>query len=435
MANPKILPQEEIVKLPMKRIKINNSSDTMPAYCDEENGIVYIKKADGEYGWAVIPPESSSSTAAGKPNVKDEKTCSDSKEEKEPSKPVQSRKSLFSKTDGTKDKGTHDGPESDKKTRLIVGGLMLAVVCLLLLYSSGLLSRKGKSASSPAASGGADEINIAEKAAAESYTVLVVKRNLFRGNRITEDDLTVCEISKAEFAACGGAYTSDCVSAVIELEATRFLPFGSILTFDSVSFKTDYSESPWGKLDGNQEYLDVPYSISVDDLYDWIPGEIVSLSLDVDTTKSQRSDADIDEIDGMEHSSAVSASTTTDSFVFSSIQIADLLNANGESIFHLYANLYSVPVGFIPSIMREEYDKESIQDFIPYYIRFVVTKEQRNVIGSLSADTVSVKLRHLNDPDAASLPIENYHAMTKYIAAAIEARYTEIEKAEKEAEK
>lgn len=437
MANPQLLPQEEIVKLPVKRIKLNSGGDMIPVYCDEENGIVYVKKEDGEFGWAAVN-FNNSEPAGSKSETGDGEKRSDSNDGKGAAKSNRERKSLFGKPKEDRSEESQDGPASDKKSRFIIGGLMLGVVLLLLLYSSGLLSGKGKSpssASSTPSPGGTEEINLAEKAAAESYNVLVVKRNLFRGNRITENDLAFCEISKAEFASCGGAYTADCASAVIGLEATRFLPFGSILTFDSCSFQTDYSESPWSKLTKGQEYLDVPYSISVENLCDWIPGEIVSLSLDVDTTKSQRSDSNTDEIDGMEHSSAVSASTTTDSFKFSSIQIADLLNANGESIFLHYANLYSVPIGFIPSIMREEYDEKSIQDFIPCYIRFVVTSDQRKAIGTLSEDTVSVKLKHLDDPDTYSLPVDNYQSLTKYIADAVEKRYTEIEEAKKEAEK
>ena len=403
----------------------------IPVFFDEVNQIAYVKQEDGEYGWASVHPKESSDPSDTINESRSEHSSSDEKIDVSPDKAKKRRKKAGREKDVNEK--NPDSSSIDKSTRLIVGGLMLAVVCLILIYSSGIFSGKGKNPSdAPAASGDSAEINLAEKAAAESYNVLIVKHNIFRGNRITEDDLAVCEISKAEYASCGGAYTSDCTSAVVGLEATKFLPFGSILTFDSCSFRTNYSESPWGKVTEGQEYLDVPYSISVNDLYDWIPGEMVSLSLNVDTTKSQRSDSDTNEIDGMEHSSAVSASTTTDSFKFSSIQIADLLNANGDSIFQLYANLYSVPIGFIPNIMQEEYDEKTIEDFIPCYIRFVVTNEQRKAIGPLSEESVKVELKHLGDPEPSSLPVQNYYALTEYISNAVESRYNEIEKAKKE---
>lgn len=283
MANPQLLPQEKIVKLPIKRIKVNKG-DEIPAYYDEANGIVYIKKSDGEFGWAYVRSDSGVEVAP-KAAETDEKGASGGESEKKSEEPAKKHEKKPKQKKEKVKVREDDGPSSDKKTRIVAGCIIVAVVCLILVYSSGLLSvnKKPGSPSTPAPAGDNSTLNLADKAAAETYNVLIVKKNIFRGNQITEDDLAVCEISKAEFAACGGAYTSDCTSAVVGLEATKFLPFGAILTFDSCSFKTSYSESPWAKTNDNQTYLDVPYEISVKNLYDWTPGDIVALTIYVDT--------------------------------------------------------------------------------------------------------------------------------------------------------
>lgn len=329
-----------------------------------------------------------------------------------------------------------DGTDDiEARNRYRLGFLFIAVAVLgLILYGLVIGGVFGGSDSEttdvPAAivqtedTGPAGTVNLMDLAAGEQFEVLVVTRNMFRGEKISENDLSSCVISKSEYAACGGAYTLDCKAAVIGMEITRFTPFGSLLLYDGVGRDTDYSKSPYASLSETQVYLDVAIDGSLATFSNILPGDFVAAKISVVTTQEARSPSDKTSKDGMEHSSTVSASMITDTFRFRNIQVADLLASDGSSIYSRLSGLYDVPEPFVPSVLRAGYDKETIGLFVPAYVRFVVTAEQAEEIGTFSMDAASLETtlqRRLDNPI-----IPDYRARTLFLAEQIEARINEI---------
>lgn len=424
MANPRNLRPDEIIKLPVKEIT-DKAGSKIVVYYDESSNTVYAPKGDGTFQAAVLPKAPSKQTT-------DTQTKQDAKaknpEKKSPKKPPKKAQ------DDDEDEKVRK-PLTKKQIGMLVG---VAVVIALFLYaflSSGILSSGETTKPSGTGSETPSETSDVDLAAAECYEVLVVNHNMFRGDKLKADDLTTCIISKAEYAACGGAYTKECTSAVIGMEITKFMPFGTILTYDACYFPTKYATSPWGFLKSGQEYLDIPISIDIKDINEILPGDYVKLVLKVETTQKERNDSDNSDVDGMKHSSAISASTTTDTFEFASVQIVDRLDANGNSIYEKYSGLYSVPVGFIGTVLRQDYNEKTISRLIPCYFRIVVTKDQKKEIGDLSKGIVTVTLKRLSDADESTFPVSNYYELTEYISNAIIARYNMIQKELKEAQK
>lgn len=424
MANPKKLGVADIRKLPLKRFK-DAAGNQYTAFFDEESRTCYIPNGDGDYTVAMLPPESPSQpepSAAQAPEQKKQGQESDGKK-KAPSS------SCKNNTGGTEERQ----PLTKKQKGLLVGFIIFFAILLYAFFSSGILSSGSSDSVEKTDSEQSAGVNIEDLAASERYEVLIVSQNMYKGDIIKADNLTSCVFSKSEFAACGGAYTKDCLSAVTGMEITRFMPFGTVLTYDACYFPSDYKSSPWGRLGKGFQYLDVPVEVAVKDINSLVPGDRVKLTIKVDTTQKQKNDSDNSTVDGMEHSSAVSASTTTDTYVFADIQIVDALDANGNSIYEKYSGLFSVPAGFISTVLSQDYDAENISSLLPAYFRFIVTDAQKQAIGDFSKGSVSASLKYLSPADDSSLPMLDYYDLTKHISKEIINRYNAIQKEIEEA--
>lgn len=429
MANPRKLLPDEIRRLPVKNVRYNNGQSVTLFY-DAESGVGYIDQGNGEFKRVRLSGGDAGAKPAAETKPPDEgKPKAEEKTEKK-KKREKKNKAPKKKDDGDSE---GKGPLTSKQIGIIIVAAAVLVALLYALFSSGILSSGDSPGSTPEEE--TKPLSVEDLAAAEKYEVLVVTKNMFRGDKIEKDDLTTCVISKAEYAACGGAYTKACLSAVTGMEITKFMPFGTILTYDACDLPTKYAVSPWIELREGQDYLDVPVKIEVADINNLIYGDNIKLTIKIETTYKEQSDADKSDIDGMGHSSSVSASTTTDIYEFNSIQIADLLNANGKSIYKKYSGYYCVPVGFIGAVIRDDYNADNISNLLPAYLRVVVTTEQKAAIGDLSKGTVTVTTKFLSHAEENTFPVSNFLSMNEYIGNAIIQRYNEIQKEQKEANK
>lgn len=427
MPNPKKLGPAEIMKLPVKRLK-DAGGNEYTAFYDESSRTCYIPNGDGDFSVAVLPDKP---TTSSKPEASASVPATDATVNGSTGK---NRRRLFFNNSDQKNAENRQ-PLTKKQKGLLIFFVLIFAILLYAFFSSGILSSSRPAPADTPAASEAPGVNMGELAASEKYEVLIVTHNMYKGDTIRTDDLTTCIFSKSEFAACGGAYTKNCLSAVVGMELSHFLPFGTVLTYDSCYFPTEYSLSPWGHLVNGYQYLDVPVEVAVKDINKFVAGDNVKLTIKVDTTQKEKSDSDNSTVDGMQHSSTVSASTTTDTFVFANIQIADTLDVNGKSIYEKYSGLYSVPAGFISTVLSQDYDARNISRLIPFYFRFIVTDAQKQAIGDLSKGYVSAVLEYLSPADDASLPVENYYELNKYISKEIITRYNNIQKEIEEAAK
>jgi hypothetical protein len=425
--NKYTITDEELERLPIKKLTTGSGGTQQYVRYDEESGIAYLLDSKMKYTGRASNIKGSlmQKSEAQTPSVQSKKEDKDPKPKRSTVKAAKKEKNPPDVTD----------PEAEleanaRKKKLLGFGLLgLAGIGLLLYLLSilGILNPSGPASNKPKPTTPADPaaVDIKDLAAAEKYNVLIFTRNMFQGDVITEEDLATFEMSKAEFAVCGGAYTLACKDAVIGMELTRFMPFGSVAVYDSCAAKSSFQISPWSSLPAGQSYLDVPVSLVLKDLSAVIPGDYVDLTISVNTTRSQDSEEAASNTDGMEHTSAVSASTTTDTYRFARICVADIILQDGTSFYATISRLFTVPDGFLPAVLRDEYNAETIGNLVPKYYRFVVTDAQLSEIGTMPPEATSVDAVMLEE--SQNPYFQNFSSRTDYIVSLICRRSEEIQ--------
>lgn len=416
-----------IPSLPLRKLSINGKDRLLRydeasrmAYMVEDDGITYTgncaplrekePSTDGPEKAAV--KESSPDDAKGKngkPNKKEK-----------PPKPKKIKKEKPKKSDAPSE--SDDYETKKKKALLFIAAIAVGLIAIVILSNT-------KRTPKPTASGQdapLETVDVAALAAAEKYECLVVTRNMYQGEEITEKDLATCVLTKVEYAQCGGVYPVSCKGNVVGMHMTKFLPFGALLGYDACTFDDGYSRSPWSVTDDSHTYLDIPYSFDISHLDDFIPGDYVRLVITRDTQSKTTDRPEGNSTGGMEHSTQVSASITTDVFTFERIQIADFILPNNISGYSSNSRFFSVPQGFLGSVIENEFTAENYTSILPEKLRVVVTKEQANVIGKLPPESIKVEMRFVES--APEDHIADYNQITSLLNKYLIARYRQVEK-------
>ncbi len=408
--------------LPLKKIQIAGK-DRLIRY-DKDSGMAYLVEDDGiTYTGKSSKIRTPAAQDESKPEPEqaagaDEKKAPKAEKEKKP------KKEKVKKEKPAKDPSSAADDQEAKKKKALLFIAFVAVI-LVVVY---VVTNSAGTPSKPSAGGDAplETVDVAALAAAEKYECLIVTRNMYQGEEITEKDLATCVLSKVEYAQCGGVYPASCKGDIVGMHMTKFLPFGALLQYDTCTYNSTYSISPWSSLDDTHTYLDIPIQVDITHLDDYIPGDTIRLVISRDTKSKTSTAPEGTSTDGMDYTSRVSASITTDVFTFERIQIADFLNAKKMSIYTSNSRFYSVPEGYLSSTIINEFDKENYTNMVPTTLRVIVTKEQAKVIGSLPAESIRLEMKLVESAPEDYIP--EYNRLTSRINKYMIARYNQIVK-------
>lgn len=441
MANPDV--ERRIQNYPLKTVKVRGVSflvrvdpETNEGYIMEEDGNTWT----GKKAKLGKPPESpgvdkKESAAAPSEDDKGDKDSGKKRWGKKESAPAEKKKrpEKEKKPARSSNKSDEDDPEAKKKKALIVIAVAaIAIVGIFILLSSGILGGGNGGVGNNGGVQTSDEpletANVAQLAVAENYDVLIVTRNMYPGDVITEADLGSFTINKVEYAQCGGAYPVSCKGNVVGMQMKKFLPFGALLDYDSCTAGVDYTVAPWNTLDDDHVYVDIPYVVDIYQNDSYIPGDYVRLTISRDTKSNTSGTTENDTTGEMGHTSQTSASITTDVFTFDSIQITDFLTENRQSLYATYSRYLTVPEGYLASAIGNEITRENFSNVEIHYMRIIVTKEQANVIGSLPDDATRVEMSVVRS--APEIDIPGYNSKVSAINNLLVNRYQQIQQEE-----
>lgn len=440
MANPDV--EKRIQAFPLNTLKVRGVSflvrvdpETNEGYIMEEDGTTWT----GKKAKIGKPPESSKGekkdSSSGSPAVPQKEEAPEKKRwgkggQKDSGKKMKPEKEPKKKSERKSGNSSDEDQEAKKKKALIVIALAaVAIVAIYFLMSSGVLKGNGRtSGGEQSTEKPLEAANVDELAAAENYEVLIVTKNMYPGDIITEADLTSFVINKVEYAQCGGAYPASCKGNVVGMQMKKFLPFGALLDYDSCTTGSDYTVAPWDILDDDHVYVDIPYVLDIYQHDNVIPGDFIRLQIDRDTKSSTPGSQENETTGEMGHTSQTSASITTDTFTFDNIQVIDFLTENRSSVFKTYSKFITLPEGFLASAIHNEITKENFADVEIHYLRIIVTKEQAAVIGSLPDDATRVSLSVVRS--APEIEIKDYNRRVSAINALLISRFQELQQEE-----
>ena len=219
--------------------------------------------------------------------------------------------------------------------------------------------------------------------------LLVIKLNteLIPGDEVTEDMISAYSIDNETYnnITANGAelYRWEQRDSVIGMFATEYIAEGKYIKTDSVIRTYAPKPNPYGAVPDGMEYADIKISVPEFDRTKLLIGSQISFEFRTDTHEETATDSCVTRVPGIKITQKERV-TTTESYLVENITTADLITANGESLYERYLALSA-----IPEINQEAYlraavkaDKEYMTNIAPTKIRVVIDKQYADAIHS-----------------------------------------------------
>ena len=232
-----------------------------------------------------------------------------------------------------------------------------------------------------------------------SCELLVTTYAMIPGDVITEESVTVVEVSEDmynQLSGFMGLYTQKDLSYLMGLVAVTYIPEGSYLTYDDVGI-TYSPQNLWAVAEtGLVEYI-LPVHIPANQLHTIGWGYEVDMTITVQTKQTNDHSTEAPEGEtqppsGLEHESSILESMVVDTYRLQSVPIMDLMNEKQESLYTSYMAMAQIPSAFLKPYLQEKAD--SLQDYIPYYIKVYVTEAQAVVLETLDTAAMTVEIKN-----------------------------------------
>lgn len=279
--------------------------------------------------------------------------------------------------------------------------------------------------------GGGNSDNDGPLAENQRFVAVQVVSDIIPGEVITEDIISKVVIDGNTYnqAALNNdtLYSWDDAVYLIGLYASEYVPAGECLTYNSVAGIVDTPTNPFLTLQDGYAYLDIPVNLSYSYIDSVVLGRYLDLTLEVKTLSNRTEQVETEEVPGLEHSSSITAQTTTDIYKLRDVAILDMTAADGSSLFETLSAYNAIPDGelqayftrYVEALVSEDSDaspEELLKKFTIATIRIQLPAEQVKAIGSLDAENTSVKIYNITD----SYIVEN----TQQQDYLLEARFT-----------
>lgn len=226
--------------------------------------------------------------------------------------------------------------------------------------------------------------------------ILSAATTLMPGHKITAEDFVLVGVTYEQLSVLSsgnGLYTEDNMDSLVGLVIQDYIQQGAYLTYDDVG--TVFAPAnPW--LSPSVGQTTVTLSVNLESgfgsAYLW--GNIVDLKIVCRTKQETSSPIETTpSLPGVEHDSSVVESMLQDTYTFGTVQIVDILNADGNSLYADYRAWATVPAAILPSVIATNMaDADAAAKELPACIVFAVTPQQAEIINGLTDKDMTVSV-------------------------------------------
>lgn len=207
--------------------------------------------------------------------------------------------------------------------------------------------------------------------------ILSAATNLMPGHIITVEDFILVGVTDEQLSALSsgnGLYTEDNMDSLVGLVIQDYIQQGAYLTYDDVG--TVFAPAnPWRSPSLGQTTVTLPVELESGFGSAYLWGNIVDLKIVCRTKQETSSPIETTpSLPGVEHDSSVVESMLQDTYTFGSVQVVDILDAEGHSLYADYRAWAAVPAAILPSVIADNMaDADAAAKELPASIVFAVT--------------------------------------------------------------
>lgn len=369
---------ERIKALPVRSFRV--AGELRSGYYDEETRQFY-ETVDGKLTGKVAKVSAPAPSPAPQPAA-DDATPNDGAESKEDG------------SDSENEEGTKD--EGKKKKPLIIGGIVAGAVVFLGLC---VMLMGGDDTPSPDASDNPGVI-----APVSEVHVVQVVRDLLPGHILTPDDVQECVLSSQAYSEAVLYGRNFCtyneLDKLVGNYLAEYIPAMQFLEQDSIQAATPFGINPWGAMEQGTTFITVPVAPDVAEKPTFGFGSIVDVTVrrTVSSQVAVGDDPGYVDIPGVTHTSTVGTTSRTEEVTISGLCVADVLNANNESIYEQYAAYMGIPLGsrldYLAGALQA--DEGLWERLTPAYVKVRVTDAQAVAVGDTAKEGTTVTLQDTN---------------------------------------
>lgn len=242
-----------------------------------------------------------------------------------------------------------------------------------------------------------DDSSIAEGGMTEAavVSILTTTTDIYPGTQITEDMIQKTQILLSDFRNANlssGLYTLEELPGIVGMYADQFIPANCYLTYENIA--TEFVRvNPWDAELSGGYILDIPMSITAENISKFIFGCSLDLKItattQADTTKDEESEAVSGDGIQQEDSEAMKILT----YSVTGVRVVDLLNMDGASLFGTYMAFGDVPAVHLQDALLHRYSSNvAAAEEMPVMIRVRITEDQHKILGNLSWDNATIEL-------------------------------------------
>lgn len=241
------------------------------------------------------------------------------------------------------------------------------------------------------------ETAIASSESEHTYIhVLAPMESIIPGQAITAEALSIVQIEEATYlqlTTFGGLYTHIDLEQLHGFVAAQYIPAGKYLTYNDITKSYD-PLIPWEDI--SETSLQLAVAMAPTDIFDYSWGNHIDVTIKVTTKTTDRNNVNQDDeqaMEGIEHESSVIEAMVIDTYKLQNIQILDILDSSGDSLFSQYMAMAAIPSALQKDYLEENYtDLATLQKVIPAYIVVGLTAEQASQLTELDQNNMTLQI-------------------------------------------
>lgn len=231
-----------------------------------------------------------------------------------------------------------------------------------------------------------------------TFEVIVAMENIQPGQPV-EGKLSAITISAEEYRAYtvnGGIYHADQYDGIRSFIATDFIQKDSLITYTNVG-RNFSAKNPWIMNIGTDAVIIIPVTDAGTNLSKYICGNVIDLTVTVETIMKTDDCLDAERPDIPEASSSSSQKIVqVDTYTIRNLVIVDVLNKGQESLYSTHAALAAIPEEHRAETLASRYNIASkVNKDTPAYVTLRVSKECKDwwqtITGKYDSE-ISVKI-------------------------------------------
>lgn len=252
--------------------------------------------------------------------------------------------------------------------------------------------------------------------------VIQANRDLLKGDVLTEDDLQRATITIVEYNQLLATGVSLCrwseIDAVLGMHAASYIPTMQFVASESLSVSNPIQHNPWQDRSQDSAIVTIPYSSfnGGQALYIGAYGDLdIARRVGTDSEEAQLTAEELEEVGiGTEEPAekivpsaaaeegpaseepgvaGVAESYVINNYHVEDVLVADILNADGESVYPFYAQYIELPVvkqkTEVDALTQNDAFKAAVK---PAFIVILIKAEQVQVLGSMDNDALTLTL-------------------------------------------